>query len=390
LLLTVTTFCVFIRFVRWQFLLRRTGVRIPIRPGFSIFLASLVGIATPAYVGETIRTAFVRAKFGVPIRMTLPVLVLERISDVAALAVIAFVTAEEGWTRAMMALLVAAAWLVATMGSRLAQSAGVPAAVLKPLGMPNVQFQTLSISLIAWLPAALLVWVAAGSLKLEVAPATGMHIFSTATLFGGVTLMPAGVGATGSLAIVQLQRLGHTLTDAVVVVSLVRLTTIAATLVVATVFLVLEWKTLRRPTAIERASHFNDIAGEYRRQFSTQMWNHLLERKTRLLRDTLPNPSAASGLGLDLGCGLGLQCLAMRERGYRVVGLDQSHNLLRHASNNGVPVVTGSALALPFRDESLVRLCGGSHAPPSNAVGAGGSWPRGDPSTEARGAILGS
>jgi SAM-dependent methyltransferase len=353
LLVASTGFCVFIRFVRWQFLLRRAGIRIPIRPSFSIFLASLVGTATPAYSGEVIRTLFVRKKFRVPIRMTLPVLVFERLCDVAALALIAFITSDEGWTRVIMALVVGAGWFAAAAGTRLAQSMGVPASVTKPLRKGTIQAQALTISLAAWLPAALLVWLAAASIDVSVPPVVGMQVFSAATLLGGLTLMPAGVGATGSLAIVNLQSLGYPLVDAVVVVSLVRVASIGVSLVVASVFLAVVLKTLGASVRTDSAGHFDVIGAEYRQQFSTHIWDHLLARKTGLVTAALPSPASLSGIGLDLGCGLGLQCLAMQQRGYRVAGLDESHSLLQHASKNGVPVARGSALALPFRDGSL-------------------------------------
>jgi len=41
----ITTFSVFIRFVRWQYLLRRNDVRLPARRSLSIYVASLAAIA---------------------------------------------------------------------------------------------------------------------------------------------------------------------------------------------------------------------------------------------------------------------------------------------------------------------------------------------------------
>ena len=93
LLLGIISFCIFSRFVRWQFLLRRIGMRIPTRPSLYIYLASLIGIATPAYLGEMIRGLFMRREFRVPFRITLWVFVVERPLDLCALGIIGMFTA---------------------------------------------------------------------------------------------------------------------------------------------------------------------------------------------------------------------------------------------------------------------------------------------------------
>ena len=47
-----TLICIGFRYVRWQFLIRQAKILVPSRRGLLIFLASLIGIATPAYIGE--------------------------------------------------------------------------------------------------------------------------------------------------------------------------------------------------------------------------------------------------------------------------------------------------------------------------------------------------
>src|SRR5512147_2649966 len=64
LLCGVTATCILLRFLRWQFLLRRMEVRVPIRRSLSIYLASLAGIATPAYIGEISRAVLVAREIG--------------------------------------------------------------------------------------------------------------------------------------------------------------------------------------------------------------------------------------------------------------------------------------------------------------------------------------
>jgi SAM-dependent methyltransferase len=192
--------------------------------------------------------------------------------------------------------------------------------------------------------------LAAGGLGLDVGASDSARIFGLSTLGGGVSLMPAGIGLTGSLAILQLESLGLGVTEAVAVVSLARLASVGLTLAIGVAFLLPELRALGRRPASDRS--FDVIADEYLDQFAPHIWDLLLERKTARIREALgpPNPS---GVGLDLGCGLGFQAAALRACGYPVVGLDPAQKLLRRATERGVPAFSADALSLPLPDESL-------------------------------------
>jgi SAM-dependent methyltransferase len=351
-LLGLTGACVLLRFVRWQYLLRRAGVRIPTRRSAAIYLASLAGIATPAYLGETLRCALIRREFGIPVRRTLPVWVAERVLDFVSIGLLTAAAASGsglvfGGSLAAIAVLVVAGELVPGGGG--AASASAEGAV-RPVRRAVFALPALGLSLLAWLPALLVLVVAAAGLGLSVGPLDGMRIFGASTLGGGVTLMPAGMATTGSLAIVQLENVGFAATDAVAAVSVVRLATAGITLAIGGAFLVGELRALSRRPATDL--HFDAIAGEYLDQFAPHIWDLLLSRKSALITAAIGEPGG-DRIGLDLGCGLGRQARAMRERGYRVIGIDPAHNLLDHARRDGTPAAAASALALPFADGSL-------------------------------------
>jgi SAM-dependent methyltransferase len=59
---------------------------------------------------------------------------------------------------------------------------------------------------------------------------------------------------------------------------------------------------------------------------------------------------AGEGRLLDLGCGGGAFAATLRERGWRVVGVDISEDQLRLARERGVEVVLADATELPFDD----------------------------------------
>ena len=349
-----------LRFVRWQYLLRQAGIRVPIRPTISTYLAGLPGTATPAYVGELIRGVFLRRRFGTPVRSATAVLVLERLYDVIALGLLlALVAVVAGATReaAIGVLFALLGVVLLAMLWPLARRAGLDASNLAWLRRPGTVLKVLALSLAPWLVAALLFAGAGWALGLAIPPATSVRVFSLATLLGAVTLLPAGVGGMGSVAIVELRALGFGLSDAVAAVTLVRLTSTGLALGIGVVFLWRELRTIRElgapPDVLpDAAAHFDQIAEEYNRQWSPHMWELLLGRKLDLMARALDG-GAGKGIGLDLGCGLGIQVDEMRRRGFRVIGIDPSSGLLRAGRRHGLDLIAGSALELPFRNASL-------------------------------------
>ncbi len=334
------------RFLRWQYLLRRADVRVPIRASVSSYLAGLAGTATPAYVGEVIRPVLLRRSFGAPLAVTIPVLVLERILDVVALAAILAAFSGSGLARAAGLAVIAVAtalWLLARAFGRERSGRSRSA----ELARPAVLGTALALSLVAWTAAGLLLLFAARALGYALDPETSLALFSQATLGGAVTLMPAGIGATGSVAILGLQDLGVTLTTAVSTVSLMRLGSAGVGLSLGAAALLRELR-IDRSADLDAAKHFDEISEAYGAQFSDHIWNHLLNRKMGMVSDAVGPPE--STMGLDLGCGLGQQSLHRRNAGYAVVGVDPAHGLLRHARAAGVPVAAADGAGLPFRD----------------------------------------
>lgn len=368
LLLAVTTGWFLLRFLRSQFLLRYAGVRVPIRPALATYLAALPGTATPAYLGETVRSLFLKRRFGSPVRVTLLVLLVERLLDVIAIAILAILCSSArqgviGWGALAVASL---AWLVV---DRLVRRTGmaVPSALL--LRSLRVALPALVMSLVAWAGAGLLYWLAGRALELSVGPVAGIGVLARSTLWGALTLLPAGFGATGSAAIVDLQAT-HSLPDAAALVTLVRLASTGFALFVGMIFLVCELR--GGATAPEEGvAHFDAIAEAYSAQWSPHVWDLLIGRKIGMLAEALGPPDRA-GIGVDLGCGLGLQTEAMRQRGYRVVGVEPAVELLKRRRDPGSPVVAGDALHLPFRDGSIdfVYTIGVLHHLPGRAAQA--------------------
>jgi ubiquinone/menaquinone biosynthesis C-methylase UbiE/uncharacterized membrane protein YbhN (UPF0104 family) len=353
---TVTIASILLRFVRWQFLLRKLDIRVPVRGSLSTYLASLVGVATPGHVADLVRAALLRRRFGTPVGSVIYAWVVERAFDVFALAILAMSAAfllGRPVTAVIMGALFLALGVVA--GSALAFARALGGRTKAPLPRLSARALTGLVvgSLIAWLVPGGLLFLAAESVGERITMIESIEAFSRATLVGGASLLPAGAVLSGRLLVSALEAQGAAATSALAAIALVRLTTVGLSVAIGMAFLGRELLRRREPTRVAPASqHFDEIAENYHDQFSPHVWQHLLNRKTSLLAAHLPPPERA-GRGLDLGCGTGNQVAVMRQRGYDVIGVDPSPGLLAIARKNGVEVVNGSALALPFADGSF-------------------------------------
>jgi ubiquinone/menaquinone biosynthesis C-methylase UbiE/uncharacterized membrane protein YbhN (UPF0104 family) len=349
----LTVVYLFLRFVRWHYMLRSVRTAVPIRANLSVYLASLVGVATPAHLGELMRSVLMQQRFGTPIRLSGAVLLYERLFDVVALALIGAMTASTWWLSGVMVSLLALALLLLAGGRVVAARVDRGRRVFQNLFAVSTLAVTLAMSTVIWVFAGLVLVLAAASLGTGVSMSQGVGVFSASTLLGGVTLMPAGVAVTGSFAILELQSLDVPLVEALAIVSLTRMGSVGVALLVSAGFGLVEFRRATTPTVVSGGAHFDDIADEYHAQFSEHVWNYLLERKMAFIARQIARLPWTPRRGLDLGCGRGEQCRRLGQQGHTVVGLDASIGLLRHAHKHGAAVVKGDALRLPFGDGSL-------------------------------------
>lgn len=383
-----------LRFIRWQFLLRRARVVLPARPSLSIFLAGLAMLLTPAYAGEGVKAWLVgRAVPGATARAAGAV-AAERIFDAVALCLVGgLALAASGDPRTgglllaagALGLLLAAgviraappllAWLWRARGT---SAAGVRPFIVDGRGMAIA----LALSVSAWTAGCLTLYVVGLGAGAPLGPAAATGTYAVSTLLGGLTLLPAGVGVVGTVILLRLQAGGATLQQAVLVAVLVRLVTVWLTAAIGVIATWRAWLQMRgRPWTLPgTAAHFDALAPSYDQQLSTATRERIVGRKVALTLARLHEAGIAPGARLlDAGCGPGWYVAALARAGYRVVGLDAAHcqilaarrGLTAGAGLGAAPLaasvacrpvpegwpaaaggdpafVTGSALALPF------------------------------------------
>ena len=80
-----------LRYLRWEFYLRRIGQRLPATDSILIFLSGFALSVTPGKIGELFKSALLHELNRAPLSRTAPIVIAERITDVTALVVLASV-----------------------------------------------------------------------------------------------------------------------------------------------------------------------------------------------------------------------------------------------------------------------------------------------------------
>lgn len=78
-----------LRFVRWEFFLRRLSIRVPLGSSALIFLAGLAMTITPGKVGEFLKSYLLKESHDIGMARTAPVVIAERIGDLLGLLLLA-------------------------------------------------------------------------------------------------------------------------------------------------------------------------------------------------------------------------------------------------------------------------------------------------------------
>lgn len=98
------------------------------------------------------------------------------------------------------------------------------------------------------------------------------------------------------------------------------------------------------------AEYFNKIANRYDDWYRTKTGRYVDRTEKWLVFSML---HTKSGKALDLGCGTGNYTLELKKRGFEVIGLDASEEMLKIACSKGLNCIKGDAYSLPFPDESF-------------------------------------
>ncbi|HEY4187082.1 MAG TPA: lysylphosphatidylglycerol synthase transmembrane domain-containing protein [Polyangia bacterium] len=213
-----------IRWARWEYYLRRLGIRIAFRDSALVFLSGFALTVTPGKLGEAVKALLLRQSHGINAARTAPIVVAERITDLLALLVLALggVFTFHIDRRFLGAGAIAVGLALAVIGSetlaerlfilteripraarfvpKLREFHGAATTLLKP--GPLVITTALSVG--SWFLECLAFWfVVRGFPGAVLALQAATFIYATMTVAGALSFLPGGLGVTeaGMLAL---------------------------------------------------------------------------------------------------------------------------------------------------------------------------------------------
>ncbi|MHA1964115.1 MAG: lysylphosphatidylglycerol synthase transmembrane domain-containing protein [Candidatus Thorarchaeota archaeon] len=216
-----------IRYVKWQYYLKRIDVHLSHKNSFSVFLAGFTLTTTPGKIGEAIKGYFIRDIDGTPVAKTVPVVVSERVTDLLALVLLAMIgfgigvnTGDQFLTVLMLGGVVFVAAIVLSQKTfyqkilKRFTSIGplkrfqdsfddIENTMTRTLGPKPLVLSTI-ISIPGWFMECLELWLLLSLLfdasLPSLAPASlilllqATFVHSTASIIGAVSFLPGGVG----------------------------------------------------------------------------------------------------------------------------------------------------------------------------------------------------
>jgi uncharacterized protein (TIRG00374 family) len=213
-----------VRFARWHIYLQRSAIVVPAPLSAKIFFCGLVMSVTPGKLGEVLKAWLVKVHAGTPMTRTAPVVVAERITDLAALVVLLFIGSilvGSGWLQLLLsgaitaALLAALAWPpLARAVLHIAERIGflrrhverLEAAYesMRFLLRPRLLVEATLLGAVAWFAECVGFWVILHGFAIDESLPRATFIYAFSTLVGALLLLPGGVGGTEGSMVAML------------------------------------------------------------------------------------------------------------------------------------------------------------------------------------------
>ena len=251
-----------LRYLRWAIYLRALDIRVSHSVSASVFVAGLALSITPGKAGELLKSVWLNRRAGVPVSASAPAVVMERLTDVLSVGILALTGIVLLPTP--VALVVGGILVIAVIAGILAASRFGTAALRLPvlrrwqeplaqsldgfrrLMSPAMLTVAVILGGLAWAAEGLALWIVIIGIGEWVSPLIAIPISAAAALVGAVTALPGGlVGFEGSM-VALLRQAGLGAPEAALATLLTRL----ATLWFAVLIGLLAWLWISRSGAV--------------------------------------------------------------------------------------------------------------------------------------------
>lgn len=236
-----------LRGLRWHIFARRLGLPTTLLQDLRHFLGGFAMSITPGRVGELIRMRWLRREVGWAVERTAPLVLMDRASDLTAIAIIlgisvslttsgisgampvtmlAIILALIATRPALLSALVTYSYKTIGRWPRLFGRIRIAARSLKQFSGASVMLPALLLGLIGWLAEGYAFYLLLGWLGADIGLAMSVAIFVFATLVGGLTGAPGGVGGAEATMIAILGMKGVPLDISLPATAIIRITTL--------------------------------------------------------------------------------------------------------------------------------------------------------------------
>lgn len=223
-----------LRFVRWELYLRRLRLHVPRTESLLVFLSGFALTVTPGKLGEAMKSLLLRQSHGMPVARTAPIVLVERLTDLAGLLLLAALGAFSfpvdrrfliaGAAIVLVGLLFAsvealAKPAIALVGKlpglrRMAGSLHEAHASAATLLKPGPLIAATLLSAVAWACECVAFWlIVKGFAGAQLGLQAGTFIYAAMTIAGALSFLPGGLGVTEAGMLALLVRFGSGIDD---------------------------------------------------------------------------------------------------------------------------------------------------------------------------------
>lgn len=264
-----------LRGLRWHLFARHLGLAIGLSASFRHFLGGFAMTVTPGRLGELVRMRWLKRETGWAMDRTAPLVLVDRASDLAAMAILmGAALLSSGTTISGGPFVTALALIAAFVATRPRLLASVAnwghratgkaprafarirraARSLAPFAKGGAMFVGSVLALIGWLAEGVAFYLLLAWIGADVSLSTAIAVFLFSTLAGGLTGAPGGVGGAEAAMIALLSLEGIPLAMSVPATAIIRLTTLWFAIAIGlVVFPIAERKSLKVSHGLENA-----------------------------------------------------------------------------------------------------------------------------------------
>lgn len=211
-MLILVTIGYFIRFIKWNFFLKKVDVHLPLKENLFVFFSGLSMIITPGKAGEIWKGWLIKDINGASLSRTIPIVIVDRITDVIGLIILSLLGIfyyESGLNLLLVLVIIFTSFIIAIKSKTISNKliCLMESRTGKYLGEVKDMHDTFQkslewkylvgmsiISIFAWFlecSAILLVIYGFGE---SIGIVLSTFIFSFASLAGALSLIPGGLG----------------------------------------------------------------------------------------------------------------------------------------------------------------------------------------------------